>query len=204
VPEDPAPAANSGTASWIAAARARESERADRLFRDPYASALAGTLGRSALEASERASGGENQFLPIRTRFFDDVLEAEADKLDQVVLLGAGLDTRAFRLGLPDRLRWFEIDRPDVFVQKERVLGELGAVARWQRSVVVADLTGAWSEPLLDAGFGVGCRTTWLAEGLFFYLSAELVRNVLADGDDQHVHKPMSEHASCSRQDVPQ
>ena len=67
-----APASQSGTAHWIAAARARESERADRLFDDPYAAVLAGDRGRAALAASEGASGSENEFLPVRTRFFDD------------------------------------------------------------------------------------------------------------------------------------
>jgi methyltransferase (TIGR00027 family) len=181
MPDDPAPATNYGTAYWIAAARARESEREDRLFSDPYASELAGTIGRAALEASERASGGENPFLPIRTRFFDDLLETQADAFDQIVLLGAGFDTRAFRLDLPDRLRWFEIDRPEVFVPKERVLGELRAVARCQRAIVATDLARAWSEPLLDAGFRVERRTAWLAEGLLFYLSAEAVWHVLAE-----------------------
>jgi len=180
VSDDSRPASHSGTAYWIAAARARESERADRLFNDPYASALAGTLGRLALEASERASGGENKFLPIRTRFFDDILLDEADRLDQVVLLGAGFDTRAFRLALPAQLGWFEIDRAELLEEKERVLGELGAVSRCRRTVVSADLTGAWSEPLRDAGFEVGCRTGWLAEGLLFYLPSEVVQGVLA------------------------
>lgn len=181
VPDDSRPASHSGTAHWIAAARARESERADRLFDDPYASALAGTIGRAVLEASERASGGDNQFLPIRTRFFDDVLLDDSDRLDQVVLLGAGFDTRAFRLILPAQLGWFEIDRAEIFEHKERVLSELGAVARCGRTVVAADLTGAWSTPLLDAGFEVGSRTVWIAEGLFFYLSRETVEGVLAE-----------------------
>jgi methyltransferase (TIGR00027 family) len=181
VPDDSRPASHSGTAYWIAAARARESERADRLFDDPYARVLAGAGGRAALAASEDVSGGENEFLPIRTRFFDDVLLDEADRLDQVVLLGAGFDTRAFRLTLPAQLRWFEIDRAEIFEHKERVLGELGAVARCGRTTVSADLTGAWSKPLLDAGFEVGSRTVWIAEGLLFYLSRETGEGVLAE-----------------------
>jgi methyltransferase (TIGR00027 family) len=131
-------------------------ERPDRLFRDPYVAALAGPIGRAALAASEGVSGAENEFLPIRTRFFDDCLSADAERLDQVVLLGAGLDTRAFRIALPAHLRWFEIDRAEIFEQKEAVLPELGAETSCQRSVVVADLSGAWSRSLLDAGFRAG------------------------------------------------
>src|SRR6266699_6751320 len=92
-----------GTAYWIAAARARETARPDRLFEDPYAAALAGDRGRRMLERAEAPTGRPNPFLPIRTRHFDDVLVAEAgrDRPGQVVLLGAGLDTRGFRLPLP-------------------------------------------------------------------------------------------------------
>ena len=86
-----------------------------------------------------------------------------------------------FRLNLSDRLRWFEIDLPGILGEEERVLGELGSVARCPRSVVAADLHGAWSEPLLDAGFDKGRRTAWIAEGLLFYLSAPVVAAVLAE-----------------------
>jgi Leucine carboxyl methyltransferase len=51
-----------------------------------------------------------------------------------VVLLGAGLDTRAFRLQWPTGLRLFELDLPEVLAFKERVLSEMGAKARCRRS----------------------------------------------------------------------
>ena len=117
----------SSTAHWIAAVRARESERPDALFTDPYAAILAGDVGRASLAASERASGGENHFLAVRTRFFDEVLCAESRTGDAVVLLGAGLDTRAFRLPLPPDIDWYEIDDGALLATKERVLGGLGA-----------------------------------------------------------------------------
>jgi methyltransferase (TIGR00027 family) len=181
MPDESSSGVDPRTAHWVAAARARESGRADRLFDDPYAAALAGARGRDELAASEGASGGENAFLPIRTRFFDDLLCAEAERLDQVVLLGAGLDTRAFRLAVPARLRWFEIDRAELFAEKEPILAALGAVAGCQRTVVVADLTADWSTALLAAGFEAGCRAGWLAEGLLFYLSGRAVRDLLAE-----------------------
>jgi O-methyltransferase involved in polyketide biosynthesis len=57
-----------GSAFWIAAVRARETERNDRLFNDPYARDLAGQRGFATMAASERASGGENAFIPVRVR----------------------------------------------------------------------------------------------------------------------------------------
>jgi methyltransferase (TIGR00027 family) len=181
MPDDSRSGVDAGAAYWIAAARARESERDDRLFDDPYAARLAGTAGPAALAASERASSGENAFLPVRTRFFDDLVRTEAERLDQVVLLGAGLDTRAFRLKLPASLRWFEIDTPELFAEKEPILAELGAVACCERTVVAADFAADWSTALLDAGFELGRRTGCLAEGLLFYLPTEAGRHLLSE-----------------------
>lgn len=172
----------SSTAHWIAAARARESERPDALFTDPYAAILAGDVGRASLAASERASGGENLFLAVRTRFFDEVLIAEARADDAVVLLGAGLDTRAFRLPLPPDIDWYEIDDGELLASKERALDALGARSPCRaRQPVAADLGGPWSEALAGAGFVADRRTIWLAEGVLFYLSTEVVDTVLGE-----------------------
>src|SRR5262245_51482019 len=94
------------TAHWIAAARARETARPDRLFADPYADRLAGTLGYRILADSERQSGRENNFIPVRVRWFDDTITRLTAPGVQVVLLGAGLDTRPYRLDLPADLDW--------------------------------------------------------------------------------------------------
>jgi methyltransferase (TIGR00027 family) len=172
------------TAHWIAAARARESARPDALFRDPFAAALAGSRGEAVLAASESASGGENAFLPVRTRFFDDLLCAEADWVEQVVLLGAGLDTRAFRLPPLARVRWFEIDAAELLAEKEAALAALGAGGHPRRAVVAADLAGDWAGALLAAGFAVGPSTAWIAEGLLFYLGSEEVGRLLTRARD--------------------
>jgi methyltransferase (TIGR00027 family) len=169
-----------GSAYWIAAARARESARPDRLFDDPWAAALAGDRGAAALAASERATGGENPYLPVRTRYVDDAVTAALRAgIRQVVLLGAGLDTRAFRMGVPDGTTWYELDRPEVFAEKEPVLA--AAVATGERVVVPADLgSGEWAEALRAAGHDRTRATLWVAEGLLFYLAADAVDALLA------------------------
>jgi methyltransferase (TIGR00027 family) len=157
------------TAFRIAAVRARETQRQDRLFADPYARDLAGQRGFAVMAASERASGGENAFIPVRVRWFDDLIVLAAGWARQVVLLGAGLDTRAFRLDLPADLGWYEVDRREVFSAKDNVLA--GCAPRCRRRVVIADVAGDWTSALLRAGFDDRSRTLRVAEGLFFYLA---------------------------------
>jgi len=171
--------ASAYTARWIAAVRERESARPDRLFDDPWAGALAGDPGRLTMEASERASGGRNDFIPIRTRFFEDLISNQSAMADQVVLLGAGLDTRAFRLHLPPHLDWFEVDRADLLAEKDTALAAAGARPRCRRRPVAADLASEWEPALLGAGFRRGERTLWIAEGLFFYLTPQTVARLL-------------------------
>jgi methyltransferase (TIGR00027 family) len=88
------------TSRLTAAARARESARADRLFEDRWAAELAGEEGFSLLEGNDASlSGQAPPAFVVRHRFFDDFLTRQASRgIRQVVLIAAGLDTRAFRL----------------------------------------------------------------------------------------------------------
>jgi methyltransferase (TIGR00027 family) len=148
------------------------------LFADPFAEKLAGDKGTAMMSRSEAASGGENRFIPVRVRWFDDAtLAAVAGGITQVVLLGAGLDTRPYRLDLPAEVDWFELDRPSLFDLKEPALAD--ATPCCPRHTVAADLAGDWRTPLAAAGFDTARRTLWLAEGLFFYLAEEAILGLL-------------------------
>lgn len=171
------------TAYWIAAARARESSRPDRLFDDPFAAELAGERGREMLRSTERGFGRPSDFIPVRTRFFDDLLVdwvVDRPGPAQVVLLGAGLDTRAFRLPLHGA-HVVEVDDAALLAAKDAVLDRLGARPRATRTVLGADVLDAVR--LVDADV----RTLWLAEGLLLYLGApevdELLRRTAAPGN---------------------
>jgi methyltransferase (TIGR00027 family) len=167
------------SAYWIAAVRARESERADRLFDDPFARELAGAQGFAAMAASERVAGVENRFVPVRVRWFDDtILSALAGGVRQAVLLGAGLDTRPYRLDVPRGTEWYEVDVAQPLAHKEILLADRSP--RYARTPVVADLAGDWRNPLEQAGFDPAARTLWIAEGLFFYLWPAEVEALLA------------------------
>jgi methyltransferase (TIGR00027 family) len=158
--------------------RARESRREDALFVDVFADDLAGDLGFTMMVRSEDSTGQENSYIPVRVRWFDDaILAATSGRIDQVVLLGAGLDTRPLRLGVPHHLRWFEVDRAEVLARKQEILGE--TPSRCDRRVVAADLRDDWIAPLKAAGFNPSLPTAWIAEGLFFYLGEAGVGSLL-------------------------
>ncbi|MCF3139546.1 SAM-dependent methyltransferase [Paenarthrobacter sp. AR 02] len=162
------------TGAWIAAARALETARPDRLFNDPWAGLLAGESGKAALNASPY-----NPFLPVRTRYFDDRILGAVREETQIVLLGAGLDTRAFRLPLPASCFVFEVDFAEAFAEKESVLQSVSPGCA--RRCVFADFSGPWIQALLDAGFEQSIPTIWVAEGLFFYLTLPDVESLVRD-----------------------
>ncbi|NUP75208.1 MAG: SAM-dependent methyltransferase [Sinomonas sp.] len=176
------------TALGVALVRARESLRDDRLFDDPFAQrfvdAAPGAFPEQPGSAEERASLGPLASLGaafahhavLRTRFFDDyLLEATAAGCRQVVLLAAGLDTRALRLPWPAGVRVFELDLPELFAFKEAVLAGAvlaGAISsRADRRVVPVDLRDDWTGTIEAAGFDREASSAWLAEGLLIYLT---------------------------------
>ena len=166
------------TARWTASVRAKESEREDCLFFDPWASALAGPEGASWI-----ATRSADSVVPIvlRTRYFDDFLQriTGREKLQQVVLMAAGLDTRAFRLSWSKETHVYELDQALVLEEKERILGSLAGRPRCQRVAIPADLTDPWQDALLAGGFDPRSPSVWLLEGFLFYLATEHVTRIL-------------------------
>ena len=96
---------------------------------------------------------------------------------DQVVVLAAGMDARAYRLDLPAELAWFELDRPALSAVKERELAEV--VPRCRRYAIGFDLAEDWPAALLGAGFDPAPPAVWLVEGLLAYLDGDLVELLL-------------------------
>ena len=143
----------SDTALGAAEMRAEESLRPDRLVNDPYAAAFVAAAPPLLPDVPTLADDTELAALveagitavAIRTRFFDDQLEAASIAgCQQVVLLAAGLDARAFRLDWPNDVHLFELDLPELFAFKEQVLAEQRASPRCDRHVVPVDLREDW------------------------------------------------------------
>jgi methyltransferase (TIGR00027 family) len=166
-----------------AAARARETARADRLFADPWAALLAGDEGFALLDAQGALVPGVEPppTFVVRHRFFDDYLLSKVTAgTRQVVLVAAGLDTRAFRLDWLSGVCLFELDQESVLTHKQKVLDGAGAMARCERRAVAVDLREDWPTQLIGAGFQSSKPTAWLAEGLLFYLPESAVHALLA------------------------
>ena len=159
-----------GTAVAVAVARAVESRRPDSWFFDPLAEYVAEI---AELRREDEPRPGLVCWVAVRTRFLDEMLaDAVAAGIRQVVLLGAGLDARAFRLPWADGVRLFEVDGAPVLGAKQRMVDALGAEPGCERHVVFADLTtSTWPERLIAGGFRTEQPTCWIAEGVLVYLN---------------------------------
>lgn len=118
----------------------------------------------------------------IRTRFFDEFLldSVRETGAKQIVLLAAGMDTRAFRLDWPAGTRLYELDHPEVLSAKDAIIADAGNEATCERRAIGADLAdSSWPRMLLDAGYRQQEPSVWLIEGLLVYLSESAVRELL-------------------------
>ncbi len=168
MPPDPQLSALGSTALSVAACRATESSRIDAWFHDELAQHVV-----SAAVAPPALSRGLVWWVAVRTRFLDELVQSAArDGARQVVIVGAGLDARAFRLGLPRDLTVFEVDHAEVISFKQQLLDQLELISDCRRRVVVADVvTDDWLPLLTDVGWNRAQPTAWVAEGLLVYLN---------------------------------
>ncbi|MFI0976166.1 SAM-dependent methyltransferase [Streptomyces sp. NPDC021093] len=165
------------TSLGVAALRAKENGRADRLFADPYAERFLTAAGVTPAQWSAESSTGAGfvalmaEQVAVRTRYLDEsLLAAAAEPCGQVVLLASGMDSRPYRLDWPAGTRLFELDFADVLDFKRHALAGSGAVPRCAHVDVATDLREDWPGALLRAGFRPDAPTVWLLEGLLYAL----------------------------------
>ena len=189
------PNAPSQTAEAVCLMRATEQRRApaERIVDDPYAKLFLGRLSRAALaswEASgtlgnlaERLSPGLTAYVLTRHRFIDErVRHALAGDLEQLVLLGAGYDSRAYRFAAELSGRpVFEVDFPATSRRKARILdGRAHTLpASDVRRVEIDFETDSLAGRLGEAGFKRGGRTFVVWEGVSMYLTRSAVKATL-------------------------
>src|SRR5262249_61907105 len=110
----------SGTAFVVAEYRAEENREPVPIYRDPVVGVFLRDASRQAAERVSSRFPAVKDMVKTRTRYFDDMLEAQiAAGIRQVVILGAGLDTRAVRKQSAG-VRYFEIDDPATIQLKRR------------------------------------------------------------------------------------
>ncbi len=172
----------SDTAFWVAHYRAIEGARDRPLFSDPLAGVLTGERG--ARIAAAMPNGRFTSWaVAVRTVIIDEMIaRAIAEGCDTVLNLGAGLDTRPYRLDLPAALKWIEVDYPHVIAFKEERLSAETPRCRLER--VQLDLADRSARSKLfaqvDAGAG---KMLVITEGVIPYLTDEAVGEL---GDDLH------------------
>jgi methyltransferase (TIGR00027 family) len=162
----------SDTAFWIAHYRAVESARPDALFRDPLASLLAREQGKKIAQAMPLSFMTE-WVVAIRTCIIDEYIRKSiADDVDTVLNLGAGLDTRPYRMDLPGSVLWVEADYPAMIDFKQsRLAGETPRCKLERVSIDLADRSAR--RHLLDEVDSRSKRLLVLTEGVIVYLTVE-------------------------------
>jgi len=173
----------SDTALMVAACRALETDCPDGFVHDPFAARLAGERGMAIFQGipqHEMMRFG----IGVRNRFvYELLLEALAsNRIETVLSLGCGLDTRPWRLELPPGLRWIEVDFADMLDYKDGLMA--GESPRCRRERVIADLNDTGQRRTIWATMGAA-PALMLTEGLLMYLSVATVEALATEAWQQ-------------------
>lgn len=179
----------SDTAFWVAYYRWLETQRPDALFRDPLSIKLVGDRGAQLAKhmGIERAMAWS---MALRTWIIDRYIAEQIQAgCDGVINLGAGLDTRPYRLDVPKDFEWIEVDFANGVDYKNAVLKDDAPVCRLRR--IVCDLSDSTARrKLLEELNTTGRNLVVLTEGVIPYLPnddvAALARDLHAQENVRH------------------
>ena len=175
------------TAQGIAIARVLESSKPawERICYDPLARQLISPffylLGKLFADYGERKEPGVIGFLVARCRYIDDYLQECIDAgIQQLVILGAGLDSRAYRFEqLKNLVKVFEIDHPATQLVKQKKLRKIFGNLPEYVTYVSVDFNEETLQKLFDFGYSRQLKTLFIWEGVVYYLTAEAVDRTL-------------------------
>lgn len=185
----------SRSAAIIAAHRAFESDRPaeERICYDPFARKFLPpgftVIGphnipeAEGLKLFQQVVPGFHEFFLARTRYMDDTLRDCLDSgLEQLVILGAGYDSRAYRFeALKTDVRIFEVDHPATQSVKKEKLREIFKAQPGHVTFVPADFRADCLDAcLVSAGYNTGLKTLFIWEGVTMYLEEERVIDTLS------------------------
>lgn len=165
-----------------------------RLFEDPFArrflgpklamlASLCQVPGVADLVArfvDDRWAGARSSAV-ARTRLIDDTIQRALERgIEQLVILGAGFDARAYRLRALSELPVFEVDHPDTLAKKKRALRRVSAEAPSHVRFVSIDFESSELDRVMTvAGYSKDLRTFILWEGVTNYLNEGAVDSTL-------------------------
>ena len=179
----------SGTAFVVAEYRAEENREATPIYHDPVVGLFLSDASRQAADRISSRFPAVKDMVKTRTRYFDDMLDTQiAAGIGQVVILGAGLDTRAVRKPFAG-VRYFEIDDPATMALKRRYYADArinAAVTLIPGNYVTDDLIGL----LGSHGFEFGVPTYLIWEGNVMYLPL---------ASDKHTMRQLKQHLTRFR-----
>lgn len=163
------------TALPIAAARAVAHQRSKGVIDDPLAKKL--VAGENHLIRT----GANVEYMTLRKLIGDELVKDQHRRgTRQIVSLGAGMDSRAFRLGLHDST-FFEVDKQGLFDVKEPLVTDVPLQCAARKTVVGTIGHMNLAASLFAAGFDKTQPTTWLMEGLLPYLTVPIMKVLASD-----------------------
>ncbi len=172
----------SRTALLVSAYRARAARRPSPIARDTWAEHLAGEEGEALCARVDAFLADRELWMAVRTAYLDEEVRhwsREEPGLHQVVILGAGLDTRAARLAHPG-VRFFEVDHPASQADKLARLDRAPGYPKEAATYVSCDFErDDFVERLAAGGLDLSRPSVVLWEGVSYYLPEEAVRATL-------------------------
>ena len=185
----------SKTAETIAVVRMSESRKSEdeRICYDPHAirfisqavldfAAHNPEKYKAFVARNERLVPGASNSIVARVRYFDDVVKSSINEgLEQLVILGAGYDTRAYRIEGLSKIKVFEVDHPATQSIKIEKITEIFSSLHDHVTYVPMDLeVDELGQRLLESGYNKSLKTLFIMEGILMYLSPEIVEEILS------------------------
>lgn len=133
---------------------------------------LAYRLSELKWETPTTLPSNTHTFVQQRTEFIDNILFSELENYDQVVLLGAGFDSRPYLSPLKNSgVEVFEVDREPTQAAKRRALHQARISTDHVRYVHLDFEKDSLIKKLSEAGYNPSLRTLFLWEGVVYYLT---------------------------------
>lgn len=169
----------SRTAMMIAGYRARATEQTHPVCGDKWAAHLAGDVGIELSMEFDKGYPDMVLWVALRTRYLDEQIRHWTQRFDQVVILGAGLDTRAARLAQPN-VDFYEVDHPATQAMKKEKLEALAGYPVELATYTPCDFEKQdFLDQLSETGFQLDRPAVIVWEGVVPYLTEDTVRATL-------------------------